>query len=463
MAKRYKNSELIDFNQTYDMVIVGGGTIGISAAYYATARGLKTILVEKADVPSSVGSSKGYERIFRVMYSNDNEVRLTEASYALWKEIEKASGTTLLFEDDLLFFGHSKAPDTPEGNLQDMMAAMQRQGVPYELLNSPQEIQNKFPVFNAKGMPSDYIGLVQKTSATINVQGAMLTFLNMAQDTGLLTIAAYTQVTDLKDVSWISGKPENFDITVAPAGNDLGAVYGQSGTIKSKYLILAPGVWAGNLVSSLTNNQLQQSDSYRIWQMSLAFWKQNNPAQDRIPLWYEFGNSSGNERGLFYGFPDLGLSTETKGRVKIAADYTDTMFTDPSQITGIPDPKILNEIRTHISSLFRPGVLDVDDYSSKNACLYSMPADGKVVIGGIPSMTPRIDPVQNIPIGNSAMSIMEAGRGFKFTPLFGRILVNIATNPLQRSDGGQNNWGSGYDADIADYSPWRKGLWKGYD
>ena len=462
MAKRYKNSELIDFNQTYDMVIVGGGTIGISAAYYATARGLKTILVEKADVPSSVGSSKGYERIFRVMYSNDNEVRLTEASYALWKEIEKVSGNTLLFEDDLLFFGHSEAPDTPEGNLQDMMAAMQRQGVPYELLNSPQEIQNKFPVFNAKGMPKDYIGLVQKTSATINVQGAMLTFLNMAQDTGLLTIAAYTQVTDLKDVSWISGKPENFDITVAPAGNDLGAVYGQSGTIKSKYLILAPGVWAGNLVSSLTQNRLQQSDSYRIWQMSLAFWKQNNPAQDKIPLWYEFGNSSGNERGLFYGFPDLGLSVETKGRVKIAADYTDTYFTDPSQITGIPDPTIINEIKTHISSLFRQGVLDVDDYSSQNACLYSMPADGKVVIGGIPNATPSSNPIQNIPIGNCSMSIMEAGRGFKFTPLFGRILVNIATNPLQRS-GDENDWGSGYDADIADYSPWRKGLWKGYD
>lgn len=453
MPQRYKNSELINFSQIYDMVIVGGGTIGISAAYYATQRGLKTILIEKADVPSSVGSSKGYERIFRIMYSNANEVRLTEASYALWKEIEKASGETLLFEDDLLFFGHSHAPVTPEGDLQSMIKTMNEQGVPYELLNSPLEIQNRFPVFNAAGMPSDYIGLVQKNSATINVQQTMNTFLNMAQETGLLTIAAYTQVTNLAET--FLDQDFGFTVDVAAAPGPLGASYGQAGTITTRHLILAPGVWAGNLFSSLTNGQLQQNEKYRIWQMSLAFWKQTT--NDKIPLWYEFGNTATNDRGLFYGFPDLGLSNETKGRVKIAADYTDTLFTDPSQITGVPDQNILNEIKTHISSLFKPGVVDVNDYTSQNACLYSMPSDGKIVIGGIPRK-----PMGASAYKNAAMSVMEAGRGFKFTPLFGRILVNIAMNPnIQYS--GPNDWGSGYDADIADFTPWRPGIWKGWD
>ena len=459
MTERYKNSELIDFNNDYDMVIVGGGTIGVSAAYYATRAGLRTVIIDKADIPSSAGSSKGYERIFRIMYAQDNRIRLTEASYALWKEIEEESGQTLLIKDDLLFFGHKNAPDTPEGNLQDMIAAMNRQGVPYEALNSPQEIQNKYPVFNAAGMPSDYIGLVQRNSATINVQNSLNTFLNLAMDSGLLTIAAYSQVTNLGTIPAMAGN-DGFNVTIAPAPGSFGLRFGQAGTIKTKYLILAPGVWAGNLLSSLTNGQLQQNDKYRIWQMSLAFWKQNNPTQDKIPLWYEFGNTEQNQRGLFYGFPDVGLSNETKGRVKIAADYTDTMFTDPSQITGTPDPTIINEIKTHISGLFRPGVLDVNDYASQNACLYSMPSDGKVVIGGIPTR-----PMGARAFNNGAMSVMEAGRAFKYTPLFGRILVNIATNPdMQTGPSGfePNSWGSGYDGDIAEFTPWRSGLWQGW-
>lgn len=466
MAERYKNSELIDFDKTYDMVIIGGGTIGISAAYHATKAGLRTILVEKADIPSSMGSSKGYERIFRIMYAQDNRIRLTEAAYAQWKELEKLSGETILIEDDLLFFGHKNAPDTPEGNLKDTIAAMNRQAVPYELLNSPQEIQNRFPVFNAKGMPSDYIGLVQKNSATIDVQKAMKTYLNLAMETKLLTIAAYTQATNLVNKGYANIE-DNFNVTVAVATGELGKVYGQAGVIKANHLILAPGVWAGGLLSNLTRNMLLQNDDYRIWQMSLAFWRQNKPAQDKIPLWYEFGNTEQNQRGLFYGFPDVGLSNDTKGRVKIAADYTDTKFTNPSQITGIPDQNILNEIKTHISGLFIPGVLDFNDYSNQSACLYSMPNDGKVVIGPIPGLgpTPWNPTMSYPPIRYSAMSVMEAGRGFKYTPLFGRILVNIATNPYAQAPFNSGNgvilkYGSGYDYDIEEFSPYRSGLWQ---
>ena len=42
--------------KTTDLVIIGGGIIGCSVAYYATRAGLKTIVVEKRDGPTQEAS-----------------------------------------------------------------------------------------------------------------------------------------------------------------------------------------------------------------------------------------------------------------------------------------------------------------------------------------------------------------------------------------------------------------------
>lgn len=80
----------------YDVLIIGGGILGLASAYYATARGLKTLIVDQYGIGNDTNSSKGLERMFRLMQDNESEARLAETSLALWTELQRASGKTCL-------------------------------------------------------------------------------------------------------------------------------------------------------------------------------------------------------------------------------------------------------------------------------------------------------------------------------------------------------------------------------
>jgi glycine/D-amino acid oxidase-like deaminating enzyme len=72
----------------FDLIVIGGGTIGLSAAYYGSARRLKTLLLEQfGQIADPHASSGGYSRMFRVMYSPSYMAQLAEISLALWQEI----------------------------------------------------------------------------------------------------------------------------------------------------------------------------------------------------------------------------------------------------------------------------------------------------------------------------------------------------------------------------------------
>ena len=71
---------------SFDVIIIGGGTIGVSAAYYAAARGLNTLLLEQfGGLAGPQASSGGRSRMFRIMYSKSYMAQLAEATLAMWK------------------------------------------------------------------------------------------------------------------------------------------------------------------------------------------------------------------------------------------------------------------------------------------------------------------------------------------------------------------------------------------
>src|SRR5262245_38955669 len=103
----------------FDIIVVGGGTIGLSAAYYGAARGRTTLLLEQHDqLAHPYASSDGYSRFFRIMHSSDYMARLAEATLALWQQVESASGQKILKQQPLIFYGVTGS--TPEGDLGNM-------------------------------------------------------------------------------------------------------------------------------------------------------------------------------------------------------------------------------------------------------------------------------------------------------------------------------------------------------
>ncbi|WP_231748240.1 FAD-dependent oxidoreductase [Burkholderia sp. ABCPW 14] len=414
-------------------MIVGGGVLGLASAYYATSRGLSTLIVDQYGVRNDVNSSKGVERMFRLMQDNESEARLAEASLALWTEIQHATGTRLLAMDDLLFFGHRDAPMTTEGNVAQVRKTMDGMGMPYEYLDSPAAIHRRFPIFNLAALPDDYVGLVQAASASINVQTASRTFLLGAKRTGRL------HVLDGHTVANVDHRRHGDDCTYTLHAERDGA----SMTVHGRHLIACPGVWADSVLRGLG---LKQSRRWKIWQMNYAYWelKADHP---RMPIWFEFGNIDASDRGTFYGFPSLDFSPAMHNLVKMSADYTYDVFDEPSAIRSTVSDRLMRELTEHLGRLIDPDIIDPDiidagHYQHAGTCLYSMSPDGKLVIGRIP-----MEPGGKSYHARASMCVMESGRAFKYAPLFGRVLVELAVDGHSR-----------YQSDLEIFSPARDGL-----
>ena len=178
--------------------------------------------------------------------------------------------------------------------------------------------------------------------------------------------------------------------------------------------------------------------------MTLAYFPVPPGRTDHWPIWYEFGNLLPTDRKLFYGFPDVSFTPETAGKMKISADFTNTIVADPAKLDNKPDPKIVAAIQAHLRSLCLPGVVDIDGATLVQACPYSMSPDGDLVLGRIPRA-----PVTPSYWLNASMCCMASGRGFKYTPLFGRILVELAVD-------GETS----YAGDIQDFRPIRPNIFQ---
>jgi glycine/D-amino acid oxidase-like deaminating enzyme len=415
----------------FDLIVVGGGTIGLAAAYHAAARGLKVVVLDQYDVPNQSGSSRGLDRMFRIMYSQAERVRLVESSYALWHEMEDFIGEKILAERDLLFFGHSEGPPGFEGSLKAIRQAMDQLGIPHDFLGSPAEIARRYPIYVTGSMPADYVGLVQNNGATINVRASFDTILQLAQKTNNLTIASGSRVASLKQIS------ATWYVTAVDKHG--------SQNYQSNYLILCPGIWLDSILPYVGLQTWKGSPMpWSIWQMTLAYFPVPPGRSDHWPIWYEFGNLQAADQKLFYGFPDNAFTPETAGKMKISVDFTNTIVADPSQLTNQPDPQIIAAIQARLRTLCAPGVVDIDNPTLAQACPYSMSPDGDLVLGRIP-----IAPVTPSYWTNASFCCMASGRGFKYTPLFGRILVELAVD-------GQTS----YVGDIQDFSPIRPNIFQ---
>lgn len=376
----------------FDIIIIGGGTMGLAAAYYAARAGCRTLLLERFEFWNKKASSGGYSRIFRVMHSHSDlergtaMVRLAEISLALWQEIEAAGGgKQLLNRRPLLFYGTPNSHSGPEGNLSDMEETMSRLGVPFARLEAS-DLSQRFPVF--KTIPGNYFGLVQPNSAVIRVRDSIELFQNLAEREGALLL-------------------ENQAATVwEPNRHSRYQVRCRAGTYSTKHLILCPGAWTNEVLCPF-NRTLE----LEIWQMTVAYFEADT-ARYQYPLWYEFGSSKDR---LFYGFPP----DEFPGYIKVSVDFTHDKFSSPDKCTYQPDEKILDKIKTFLQERFR-GVQNRPIRVS--TCLYTMASDRQRILG----LLPGFDSVTG-DRGRVAIFTGDSGRGFKFTPLFGRALVELAT------------------------------------
>src|SRR5664279_6155393 len=82
---------------SFDVIVVGLGAMGSSAAFHLAKRGRKVLGLDRFTPPHSFGSSHGQTRIIREAYfEHPMYVPLVQRAYQLWDELEDSSGRELL-------------------------------------------------------------------------------------------------------------------------------------------------------------------------------------------------------------------------------------------------------------------------------------------------------------------------------------------------------------------------------
>lgn len=101
-----------------DVIVLGAGAAGASAAWHLARRGRSVIVVERFARGHAWGSSHGATRIFRVAYREPLYSRLAGQSIPMWRELEAESGATLLEQSGQLDHGFAPAVDEIESTLR---------------------------------------------------------------------------------------------------------------------------------------------------------------------------------------------------------------------------------------------------------------------------------------------------------------------------------------------------------
>ncbi|MGZ4127671.1 MAG: N-methyl-L-tryptophan oxidase [Actinomycetota bacterium] len=131
-----------------DVVIVGGGVVGLSAAWRLARAGRDVVLLERFSVGHDRGSSHGSTRIFRFAYDDPVYVRLAQAALPLWHELENAAGRALL--------RITGGMDVGDPTYLDRCASALRSCGARAVYLRPAERRERFPWLEAGDEPSVY-------------------------------------------------------------------------------------------------------------------------------------------------------------------------------------------------------------------------------------------------------------------------------------------------------------------
>jgi len=88
-----------------DVVVIGGGVMGLATARALATTGREPVLLERFTVGHPYGSSHGSARIFRLAYTDPAFVRMGREARLLWAELEEERGEQLLAPTPAVSFG----------------------------------------------------------------------------------------------------------------------------------------------------------------------------------------------------------------------------------------------------------------------------------------------------------------------------------------------------------------------
>lgn len=365
------------------VAIVGGGTMGLAAAWALARRGVEVRLFERFDHVHERGSHGGYTRAIRHAYHEGSDyVELVERADREWTALGERLGQTLLVRCGLLEFG---SPDDPE--FEAALASLREHDIDHELLDV-EEVEARFPV----RLPEDWLGCLSPRAGYLRVQACLDALRREAEDSG----AELHHGARVRELALGGDRPRLL--------LDDGAV------VAADRIIVAAGAWASELLPGLFDPPLKILRRVLAWTTPAAGSEVGGqPGLGALPVWAGFV-----PEGFFYGFPDHGEGLPgfklACHEARAGAAPSMDQPCDPEQVERQVTEAELDFLRTFLER-YIPGL--AGEFTASKTCLYTRTQSGDFWIDRHPEHASVL-----IAAGFS-------GHGFKFAPVVGLALADL--------------------------------------
>ncbi|WP_417847278.1 N-methyl-L-tryptophan oxidase [Thalassoglobus sp.] len=356
----------------YDLIVIGAGGFGTSAAYYAAKRGKKVLVLEQFERGHRRGSSHGESSIIRKAYfEHPDSIPLLQQGYKLWVKLEEISQRELISPCGLMLAGR------PDCNaIAGSRSASQIHGLDLENI-SEADLEDRFPGFN---IPDGYDVVYEVDGGVLHVEDCVDVLTSLAEKRGA-------------EFQWDEA------VTHWESDGDHVKVWTKETTFEADALIITAGAWSSKLLGEIEG--FPQLNVLR----KLMFWF---PVTSDA---YDFSMGASGflfdmPYGEFYGFPCL------DGQVIKVCQHSDgDLVTAPSEL----DTELYAEDLEPVARFLQEVMPDVQATpESHSAYMYTMSPDQQFIVDQHPSY-------QNVAFGAGF-----SGHGFEFASILGKVLSDLA-------------------------------------
>ena len=363
-------------NHTYDAIVVGLGGIGSAAAYrLAVAGGGRRILgLEQFELGHDRGASSDVSRITRLSYHRREYVELAIEAQAAWREVERASGETIL----TMTGGIDLAPPGAAESIDDYANAMAAAGVAFEWLDDVAVTRR----WSQWRLEPGTRAIFQADAGIADPDRGNAAHQRLAREAGA-TLLEHARVSRIDDVG----------------GGELAVELEDGGRFATGAIVLATDAWTNDLLEPL-GAQVPLS----VTREQVTWFEPKDPAAfepGRFPIWIWLDLPS------FYGFP-----TYRGPGPKVGEDVGGRETTAASR-TFLTDPDCLARVQRFLAARM-PGAIGKP--VATKTCLYTLTPDRDFVLDRLP--------------GHPGVIVaLGAAHAYKFAALFGTILADMALDP----------------------------------
>jgi glycine/D-amino acid oxidase-like deaminating enzyme len=358
-----------------DLLVIGGGVMGLFTAYHASERSGRVVVLERGRIGDPMTASYGRTRSFRNDYLDATYARLAHEAFRLWGEFEERTATNVLVRCGCLNI--AKLAVTP--SLADTYAQMShemltRLGMRTEALDGP-ALRARFPYLDAD-------------MARLDVDAGVV---DLPAVTGALRRALAE-----RDVQIVEGAQTT---AIAREGAST-RVITDAGEFVTRSLVVTAGHGTNDVLAKLPGCGL------------------------RVPI------TKDRPSDAKYFVPPADVRERFTAQAMPAIAYLDTGIYCHPIVDGLVDavkigyynPPDMPRRTTSIDSIpsfieqCMPGLKDatVRQVQDVDGCDYDLVADDDFVLGAIPG------------VAHAFVGVGWRGTGYKFAPWVGRVLAELA-------------------------------------